>query len=248
MSTRDPGNRYWRTPRGAVVVTVLAWTLVGLVMAVFGNLLARPGGFNGPAPWLWFTAGTGVGVVAVIALTTALPDREGPMSELSQAGRYPASSLLGTGVGGLAALAGEHGAHTLTWALPMTLLGVLALAGPWLTDAVSGARQQHRNDIRRSGASSSGQVTEVRTIYREHLLPTYRATVRFTDTSGTQRWFRRTTPPEVGRVEEGNLVTVHFDPAHPGRRRSISVDWGTAVAARTGTGRSRPRRGPGRLP
>lgn len=71
---------------------------------------------------------------------------------------------------------------------------------------------------------AQGLVTELHTFYRDrHAYQ--RVTIRFTDQQGNQRWLTRTAPPGARSVTEHQNLGVHYDPADPGHRRGIVIDW-----------------------
>lgn len=247
MTTRDPGNRFWRSFRGAVALTVVIWTVVTVLFGVTGFLMAMPDGFEGGPTWGAWAAGLAVGTAGVVFLSVAVPDFGGTMAPLFQCVRFAGSMAAGIGGGAMACVVVGRADRALLWAPPVAALGVLLVLSPVLVTAYRSSLQRHRDDIRLHGASSPGVVTGTWTFVEDETWVRYRATIRFTDTSGTQRWFKRLAPKEILRVAEGDAVTVHFDPEHPGHRRSISVDWNNAAANRA-TGRRRQQRGPRRLP
>jgi hypothetical protein len=79
-------------------------------------------------------------------------------------------------------------------------------------------------EVRRTGKAVDGVVTESTTNSTVNNVPRWRIVVRFVDSAGTTRWFtlHETTfsAPSVGQP-----VTVHFDPARPGDKRRIAVDF-----------------------
>ncbi len=241
-------------PRGAVAVAVLLWVPVAVVGVRTGRVMGQPTAWSSSGtgslqdePGVWLSASWTSGLILLLLMVFLVRNREGVWSVGYDVFRYLGTVALSIGVGGLSTLSGEHHHATLSWALPVTVVGVLFFAAPWLITAYRAALQRHRDEIRFHGAGSPGQVTGVWSFVEDERRLRHRATIRFTDTSGTRRWVRRLAPRNVRLVEEGDAVTVHFDPDHPGRRRSISVDW-TSAAAHRATGRARRQRGPGRLP
>lgn len=184
-------------------------------------------------PGIWLSVSWASGLVILLLMVFLVRNRERVWSAGFDAFRYLGTVALGIGAGGLWTMAGEHHDATLDWALPATVLGVLLCAAPWGIRAYLDARQRHRDDIRFHGAGSPGQVTGMWTFVEDETIPRYHTTIRFTDTSETPRWVKRLAPRSVRLVKEGDAVMVHFDPAYPGRRRGISVDWDGAAADRT---------------
>lgn len=229
MSLHNPARRPWGTAKGARNISMSAWVLVAVCAAL--TALWWVGMLSGRRSLLTpsiiaFNISIIVGLGAMfVDLGTAARRGEEDSASLPH---LPGSWFTGAGVGAIAAIALAPGSSlsALPWGLLMLVGGATLFVSPNLLAAYRARRDQRHSQIRTTGIRAQATVTEVRTFYREHL-PLYRVTLRFTDEQGAQRWFTQTAPAGARKVSKGRNLPLHYDPANPGRERTLVVDWPT---------------------
>lgn len=241
MSTRDPGNRPWRTRRGAWVIFGVVWTVAVIAAVYSGYRLGQPGAVvtgenltTGEAgPVMVGVVGYLVGFAAMFISVFTGRHRDQRVNPAWDVVRFFGTTTGGSGLGALLAVwTGRAGDAVVPVALPSAVIGVLLFVTPELIGWYLTSRDAHRDHVKWHGAGAPGTVTHTWTFVEDEVIVRYRATITFTDRDGTQRWFKRLAPASVGTVREGRKVMVWFDPDNPGRRRSISVGWDNAAARR----------------
>lgn len=230
MSIHNPSDRPWRKPAGARIAIYSAWVVVAATSVVQGwflpDLVFEVEGAYGAMWWniaFIVALALGIGVMLFDARLADIRDA----SEASALARMVGALVAGAGIGAFVRVWGELTSMLL--ALALVGIGLLIFFGPALLHVRRLRRQRSDNAIRKSGASTTAVITDVHEFYRGGSVPMahYKVTLRFTDTSGQDRWYTETAPPGIfsNDVTLGRRLPLHYDPARPGRRRSIVVSW-----------------------
>ncbi|MDQ0615471.1 hypothetical protein QF046_003112 [Microbacterium sp. W4I4] len=228
MSLNDPSRRPWGTARGARIIVTALWGVVGGIAfaaaALWVRMLQGDPAATSPS-MVAFNISIFAGIGVLFADLNTAQRRQ--VEESSSLPRLPGAWFTGAGTGALlASVLGGPEFVLVFWALVMLIGGVAVYGSPNLLAISRARRARHDSRIRSAGASATATVTEVRTLYRnERFL--FRPTMTFTDREGRQRWFTRTAPAGIRSVTKRQTFLLHYDPEHPGRRRSMVVGWNT---------------------
>jgi len=235
MSTTDPQRRLQRRSWFLPALRAVLWTLSGL--GAFAIAFAIAAASSGTPGWAASLAAIPLLLAIAVGITDAntdAPDRRAA---------YPAPYLLwmlglwaacvGAGLV-LGRIRRNSGAvaqgveYDLGWSVialgcVLVVIGAAALVGARLLRAARGRHAERVRSIRTTGRRVPAVVTEVTRNRGSNTSVYWNVTLRFQDDDGTERWHR--TLQQTHRVEVGSTHWIRFDPADPGRRSTIHVEW-----------------------
>ncbi|MBO1903120.1 hypothetical protein J4H92_14340 [Leucobacter weissii] len=249
MSTVDPDLRWWRNALALRVISIALWVVVFLTALVTGwsNALyfagARWASWAG-AEWLIGVDGVAEPIVRLAENTTTVAIWpvliaglvDGYARHRSGGGEawavVPAFgwTLLGLGLGALAAT--FSGPVDAGPPILLTVSGALVLL---IKPVSAGLLARHRDRqawARTNGVVAIATVTKV-DIETINSIDRWRATLKFEDQDGRDRWHRASIPT-WDRVKPGvgDRYELRYDPTRPSRRSSIHVDLSRPVSTR----------------
>lgn len=241
MSTVDPELRWWRNAQMLRATAIVLWGVVFVTASATGwsNAVYLVGaqweswagaewlvGLDGVAePVRWLAETSMIAFVIPVVVAGAVDGYARHRSGGGEAWCITSAfgwTLLGLGLGSLLAVF----AAPVPWETPvlLALLGALTLAIRPVTRLVLARRAARQAWSRSHGTAAMGTVTKV-DVETISGVDRWKLTLRYDDRTGQTRWHRAAIPfQERVAPRVGDRHLIRYDPDHPGRHSSITVE------------------------
>ena len=228
MSTVDPQSRLYRRHWFLPTLRVTLWTLSGVTAFAIAFVLAVLPFDDGA----WALGLVAIPLLLVVAIGITDANTEIPARQA----HYPWPYLLWM-IGLWAVCAGAALASGGLWWpvstpdtswLKPTIGGGALLVGAGLLVSSALLRKNRHNlaqraqSIRLTSPRVPAVVTEVTRNRGDNTMPLWNITLRFQDSQGTDRWHKRV---HHRKLPVGGRHWIRYDPAKPGRRSTLFVEW-----------------------